>query len=216
MRKVKIIVFGIGFLAMIIALGWVGAQQAAANSAAEVQDGTVNWHPQSGVGPVSGASAKLVRTDNGVSASLQAMDLNPGHVYTLWFIVLNNSGACNSSPCSAGDVLFNTAVQGDVTYGGGIVAGESGKGTLSGHLAEGALANAWLGNGFQDARTAGIHLIVNDHGPAIPGMVGEMLHTYRGGCTDESLPLLFPATAKRDGTPGPNTCRLYQSVIFEY
>ena len=62
---------------------------------------------------------------------------------------------------------------------------------------------------------AEIHLVVNDHGPAIPGMVDEMLHTYRGGCTDDSLPPPFPATAKSDGAPGPNTCRLYQSATFQ-
>jgi hypothetical protein len=143
--------------------------------------------------------------------------LGKGDCYiTLWFIVINNHEACGADPCTAGDILFNTAgVQADVTYAGGIVAGNSGMGTLSAHLAEGALSNAWFGYGFSDARSAEIHLVVNDHGPAIPGMVDEMLHTYRGGCTDESLPPPFPATAKSDGTPGPNVCRLYQSAIFQ-
>lgn len=201
---------------MTVVLAWPGAQQAAANGPAEIQNETVDWHPQSGSGLVADASAQLVRTDRSVNASLHTRDLIPGHVYTLWFIVINNHEACATDPCTAGDILFNTvAVQADVTYGGGIVAGGSGAGTLSGHLAEGALDNAWFGNGFQDARNAEIHLVVNDHGPKIPGMVAEMLHTYRGGCTDESLPGSFPATAKSDGIPGPNTCRLYQSAIFQ-
>ena len=206
----------VGLFLMLGALAWLSAPQVAANGAADIQETGVEWHPQSGSGAVAGASAQLVRTDGSVNASFHARELIHGHVYTLWFIVINNAAACASAPCTAGDVLFNTtAIQADVTYGGGIVAGGSGTGTLSGHLAEGALANAWFGNGFGDARTAEVHLVVNDHGPKIPGLVGEMLHTYRGGCTDESLPGPFPDTAKSDGTPGPNTCRLYQTAIFQ-
>ena len=218
MSKMKIAVFGIGFLAMIIALGWAGAEIAAAGSSAEAQDASVNWHPNSGngTGVVQGARAQLVRTDGNVSASLHTNNLNPGNVYTLWWIVINNPEECGVSPCTAGDVLSNTyALQADVTYGGGIVAGGSGMGTLSSHLSVGDLSNSWFGYGFQDARNSEIHLVVNDHGPKIPGLVGEMLHTYRGGCTNESLPGLFPDTAKNDGTPGDNTCRLYQDAIFQ-
>jgi len=218
MNEVKKAILGIAFLVIIVALGLAGAQQVAAESPAEVQSATVNWHPQSGSGAVGGASAQLVRTDRNIHASLHAEDLIPGHVYTLWFIVVNNSAACAAYPavCTAADVLFNTAaVEADVVYGGGIISGKSGKGTLSGSLAVGALANSWFNNGFNDARGAEIHLVVNDHGPAIPAMVSDMLHSYRGGCTDDSLPPPFPDTAKSDGTPGPNTCRLYQSAIFQ-
>ncbi len=43
----------------------------------------------------------------------------------------------------------------------------------------------------------------------------EMIRTYRTGCTDASLPAIFPPAAFADGTPGPNTCRLYQAAVFE-
>jgi hypothetical protein len=218
MSKTKITVFGIAFLTMFIALGWIGAQQAAARSPADLQSASVNWHPQSGSGAVSGATARLVRTDRNIIASFHSKDLIPGHVYTLWLLIINNPSECADFPadCTAGDILFNTeAVQADVTYGGGIVAGRRGMGTLSGHMSVGELPNAWFGHGLQETRNADIHLVVNDHGPAIPGMVDEMLHTYRGGCTDDSLPPPFPATAKSDGAPGPNTCRLYQSATFQ-
>jgi ubiquinone/menaquinone biosynthesis C-methylase UbiE len=42
-----------------------------------------------------------------------------------------------------------------------------------------------------------------------------MIRTYRAGCTDASLPAIFPASAKGDGQPGPNTCRLWQLAVFE-
>jgi len=49
----------------------------------------------------------------------------------------------------------------------------------------------------------------------IPDLVANQISTFRGGCTDASLPPPFPATAKADGLPGPNTCRLYQFAIFQ-
>jgi hypothetical protein len=60
-----------------------------------------------------------------------------------------------------------------------------------------------------------VHLILNDHGPVLAEYMPGMISTYRSGCTDASLPPIFPASAKADGTPGPNTCRLWQMVVFE-
>ena len=146
MSRVRNPVLAIGLLAMMAALVWLNVENVSAKGPAGIQHEGVNWHPQSGSGAVEGARAKLVRTDKGVNASFHARELNPGHVYTLWFIVINNHEACAADPCTAGDILFSTElVQADVTYGGGFVAGGSGKGTLSGHLAVGELDNAWFG-----------------------------------------------------------------------
>lgn len=60
-----------------------------------------------------------------------------------------------------------------------------------------------------------MHLILNDHGPKLPEFMPEMIQTYRAGCTDKSLPPIFPETAIGDGTPGPNTCRLFQLAVFQ-
>jgi hypothetical protein len=156
MSKVMKSILAIGFLVLMIALVWAGAQQVAAGSPPTKQNGTVNWHPQSGSGAVEGASAKFVRTDGGVNVSFKAKELIPGNVYTLWFIVANEPENCaaHPNPCTAkDDILGNTdGVQADVTYVNGIVAGESGKGTLSGHVAVGELPNAWFGYGLQNAR----------------------------------------------------------------
>ncbi len=56
--------------------------------------------------------------------------------------------------------------------------------------------------------------MINDHGPVIPSLMPEMIRTHRTGCTDEGLPSIFPESAFADGTPGPNTCRLYQVAVF--
>jgi hypothetical protein len=63
--------------------------------------------------------------------------------------------------------------------------------------------------------TAEIQLVLNDHGAKLPAYMPEMTHTYRAGCTDASLPGIFPNSAKADGTPGPNACQLYQVAAFE-
>jgi hypothetical protein len=57
--------------------------------------------------------------------------------------------------------------------------------------------------------------VLNDHGPLLPEMASTMVNTYRGGCADESIPDAFPDSARADGEPGPNTCRLVQDAIFE-
>ncbi len=222
MNRVKGYVLGISLLAMMFALIWGSVQMAEASRRAKrsprVQNVGVEWHPQSGEGEVLGARAHLMRTRTGVKASLRTNELKPGNVYTLWWIVINNPENCAAypEPCTSADILGNTeALQADVTYGGGKIARSSGKGRFASHLNVGELSNSWFGNGLDSVSDAEFHLIINDHGPKIPGLVGNMLHTYRGGCTDDSLPPPFPETAKADGIPGPNTCRLYQAAIFQ-
>jgi hypothetical protein len=107
-----------------------------------------------------------------------------------------------------------TATNADVTYGGGIIAGKNGEGRFNSFLAVGKMPNSWFGNGYRNPLGAEIHFAINDHGPLVPDLAHSMLNSYRGGCTDESLPPPFPASAKADGTPGPNACRLVQTVAF--
>jgi hypothetical protein len=203
----------LGLLAVLM-LALAGPQPAAADPA-HIQRTTVNWHPQSGSGPVDGASAQLIRNDSGATFNFHARELNPGHVYTIWFIIVNYPAACATTPCTGADFVLNSeAVKSDVVYGAGHVVGNSGRATFSGHIAAGELTNSWYGNGFTNPRGAEIHLTLNDHGPLIPELASDMLSSYRGGCTDESLPEIFPDTAFADGIPGPNTCRLYQGATF--
>ena len=165
---------------------------------------------------VPGAQATLVTNDAGATFAFMTKELAAGHAYTLWVVVVNAPENCASDPCSPADILFNTtAVKADVTFGAGHVVGQAGNGTFAGHLATGSIPNSWFGNGFTNPRGAEVHLVLNDHGPAIPDMVSNMIRTYRGGCTDASLPPPFPATAKADGIPGPNACQLYQFAVLQ-
>lgn len=209
----------IRFLALT-AVVVAGAVAGSAGAAANVDRVPMRWHMQSGnphLSLVGGdATAQLVRTANGISYSIRTEGLRPGHAYTVWVIVINNPAACTASPCSPQDILQNADTNSQVTYGGGHVVGDDGKAGFGGHLSTGPIPAGWLANrGLENPLGADVHLVLNDHGPVLTEFMPEMIQTYRAGCTDASLPGIFPPSAKADGTPGPNTCQLRQVAIFE-
>jgi len=215
MKRHAALVLGIGaVLAAVAIAGTAGA------APAQVQRVHVGWHMQSGNVPFSpvaeDARAQLVRTANGISYSIKTEKLMPGHAYTVWVVVINNPAACTASPCSGPDIVLNPATRSQITYGGGHVVGASGQAGFGGHLKQGPIPEGWLpGRSLEDPFAADVHLVLNDHGPVLSAYMPEMIHTYRAGCTEASLPAIFPATARADGTPGPNTCRLFQVAVFE-
>jgi hypothetical protein len=186
------------------------------SGAAGRQASAIMWHAQTGLsGPVgSGARAAIVRRDGGLSFRFTTTNLRPNHAYTLWFVVLNNPDACTASPCSAPDILLNPGTLAQVTYGAGHVSGAAGRGTFAGSFRAGDLPG-WLPDAsLSNPLGAEIQLVLNDHGPVLSDYLPEMIHTYRAGCTDASLPPIFPPSAVADGTPGPNACQLYQAAVF--
>lgn len=191
----------------------------AGGDSGQVQWGPMRWHAQSANSHLSvigdGARAKVTRTANGISYSINTHGLRAGHAYTVWVIVINDPGACSGHPCTPQDILANPATDSQVTYGTGHVVGSAGKGGFGGGLGRGPLPNGWLPDqGLEDPLGAEVHLVLNDHGPSLAEYMPGMIRTYRAGCTDASLPAIFPATAKADGEPGPNTCRLWQVAVF--
>jgi hypothetical protein len=198
------------FLLMSATAGGVAA-------GADRQTAPMMWHPQSGLsGSVSpAADATLVRRADGVSFSLRTEQLRPHHAYTVWFVVINNPSACAATPCSGPDIVQNPDTDSQVTYGAGHVSGGSGRAGFAGAFQAGPI-EGWLPDGgLWDPMTAEIQLVLNDHGPVLRGYMPEMTHTYRAGCTDASIPGIFPDSARADGTPGPNACQLYQVAVFE-
>lgn len=185
----------------------------------DIQHTNVFWHAQQATsgraGDVPGGHALLLRGDRGVAFGLRATELTPRHAYTLWLVVVENPGACSTTPCGAADILTDPATGGQVLYADGLVARRSGRGLFHGSARVGPLEGWVEGRALTAPRSAEIHLVVNDHGPAIPGRVADMTHTYRGGCSDASpFPPVFPSSALNDGIPGPNECRLYQAAVF--
>jgi len=183
------------------------------------QTTSVNWHAQQAslgrVGAVDGAWAQLVRNENGISFRINTHSLTPGNAYTLWLVVVNNPGECDPSPCTAPDIVLNTDTRSQIRYAAGHLVGGSGLGTFVGSVGEGPLTGWLPERSLDDATAAEVHLVINDHGPMLAGLMPGMIRTYRGGCSDESpFPPVFPNTALGDGEAGPNICRLYQSAVF--
>lgn len=97
---------------------------------------------------VDGASATLVRTENGITASLNTDGLDTNHAYTLWWVVFNNPENCDFpvaglTTCGEGDVFTDpfgaTDVLVSVQFAAGNVVGRTGMINLGSHLNEGEL-----------------------------------------------------------------------------
>ena len=172
-------------------------------------------HPSQGpVTMVEGSTAHLRSNDQGVTVTVRTHDLVPGNAHTFWVLIFNNPEECEALPCTVNDLLNRTdIVEANVIYGGGRVV-RSHTTPFQAHIPVGDLEGGWYENGFTNPRNADIHVVINDHGPIIPGLTLEMTRSYRAGCRDDSIPPAFPATAFADGTPGPNTCRLVQFGAF--
>jgi hypothetical protein len=178
---------------------------------------TVRTHPSQGdVRDIEGAQADLYVTDEGILFNFQTTELEEGHVYTAWVVIVNNPESCASTPCAGPDLLTNTNnTNTEIAYGDGILVGTDMNMKLAGFLPVGDVPEPWYGIGITNPFDAQILVVINDHGPLVPELATSMLNSYRGGCTDESLPAPFPDNAKADGEAGPNTCRLIQVAVFQ-
>lgn len=184
--------------------------------AATLREVPVRTHPSQGdVSVVEGGVAHLATFEGSVFVDMNTTGLNPGHAHTLWFVTIGNPAACASQPCSGKDVLLNSAgVQADVGFGGGAIAEADGTAHFAHFQPEGDLKRPWFGNGFAEADTTEIHLIIKDHGPVIGDRVEKMLSSFRDACTDKSIKGPFPEIALADGKSGPNTCAMVQFSAF--
>lgn len=181
----------------------------------------IKTHKMTGaVNVVDGAKATLVSTEDGIAGSFATNGLEPGHVYSMWVAIMNNPEACelkDASHCTGKEVLQRSdVVQSDVTYGDGVVAASDGTATFRTFIPTGKLGYSWLGNGLTNPMGAEIHFALHDHGPMIADRIHEMMSTSRDGCTEESLPKLWPASARAGGKPGPNKCTMAQFAIFRH
>jgi hypothetical protein len=205
------------FLVMVALSGCTAETEAVSPAAIQKTEAPVMSHPALGeMVTIENAAALLLTDDDGASISMRTALLTPGHVYTAWWLIVNNPEACAARPCTPTDVLNNTeAVKADVGYADGLVADENGRGNFAAYLPVGELTDYWFGNGLTNPRGAEIHIVIHDHGPVIPELAANMLMTYRGGCTDGSLPPTFPDFTKEFGKAGGNTCKMVQVVQFE-
>jgi hypothetical protein len=218
MKRYYRLFIGLVLLAIALGFGIIGAiAQNSMSKTLQVTTTHVETHPSQGeVRVIDGASATLMTSEDGVWVNITTDELEDNHVYTLWFVVINNPDACDSKPCTPAYILANSdEVLLNVTWAGGLLMSGDTRPEFTAFFAAGELPQGWFENDLSNPLGADGHLVINDHGPLIPEMAATMLNTYRGGCTDESLPPPFPDTAKADGEPGPNACRLIQVAILE-
>ncbi|MFK7882256.1 hypothetical protein [Roseobacter sp.] len=165
--------------------------------------------------PIADTIAKLEANSRGVRMSVYTRELVPGHVTTAWWVIMTIPEACYATPCPAEDVIGRADEVGtQIVYADGAINAADGTASFAAYLPAGAVPNGWYDQDVPDPRKAEIHLVLNDHGPLIEEIAASMLTSYRGGCSDESLPPPFPASAKSDGIAGPNQCALIQDAIF--
>ncbi|MDT8342672.1 MAG: hypothetical protein RQ751_14270, partial [Longimicrobiales bacterium] len=142
-----------------------------------------------GLAPVAG-TASLNRNRNGATFTYRAAELEPGHTYTVWWVVFENPAACGEDGCNGADLL--TEGVGGTVFGpaAGGIAGEDGRATFAGSsLTPPSEVLDLNGDGvpdgdgsLDDTQGAEVHLVVRDHGPAIPGRVPEQIGSFLGGC----------------------------------
>jgi len=144
--------------------------------------------------PIPQSSSSLIRTANGVSASLSTSGLVPDAAHTMWWLVFNNPEACTGGEqgtelqCLPPGDIGDPAVDASVFGGAGQVSDIYGHATFSAHAFLGEQNGLTLlrGPGIVDPFKAEIHLIVQDHGPAGPledaGLLEEALRYPGVGC----------------------------------
>ncbi|MEM7333542.1 MAG: hypothetical protein AAF490_15745 [Chloroflexota bacterium] len=209
-RKFRKIVVGFIVLTGLVLGGY-------ATTLAGVEQGKgLQTHPSRGdVQEVERSMARLMTSSKGARLQINTSELEPNHAYTIWFVAVNDPSSCAADPCTSKEILLDTDfVNAEVAYAAGAVADERGQASFSAFLRLGDLPKQWFGNGFTNP-DGEIHAVIMSHGPVIEGMEEDMITTLRGGCTDESVPAPFPPNAHADGQPGPNSCQLYQFVIFD-
>lgn len=136
------------------------------------------------VGPrhIDGAHATLYTNDEGAMAWITTSRIEVGHAVSLWWVVFNYPEYCIDS-CNDDDFYGNAGITGASMIGAmGTVVTNPDEIKLFSHIDAGDESIADIGPGLLNPRTAEIHLVLRDHGPANPEILMEQLSTYLGGC----------------------------------
>jgi len=138
---------------------------------------------------VPGTGTILVRTKEGIGATVHTFGLVPGNAYTFWLAIFNNPKECATTPCSAPGDLMNPEVRGVLLWGSGQIAGEDGTADFGTFRAVGDASGKAVGppataEALEKPFKAEIHLAVRSHGPASadPAVLQEQLTMFNGGC----------------------------------
>ncbi|MPY80681.1 MAG: hypothetical protein GEV04_20000 [Actinophytocola sp.] len=206
----------LGFLVALVALAMGMTTAPVAAAATERSTSPVLTVPPPAPSVVG--SSTLVRTDNGISATLRTTGLEPGHAVTMWWVVFNDPDGCEAgfpgiSRCGPEDAH---AGRGGVSpnHATGHVIDADGTGEFGSHLRVGDTSRALAGPGLVNPHGAEVILVLKSHGPKIKGLVADQLHTFGGGCDDQSdAPPGTPPELL--GEPGQNDCAEVQFSVHQ-
>ena len=189
---------------------------AGSSALADTRTMQMSWTPPSGQkpGPIEGSNALLVTGPGGASMHLTSRGLTPGNAVTVWFVAVQKPELCKKNPCSPVEAMGMAEMESVAVNGGGTVVSKNGTVEVSAHLPAGDVPTNLFETDFVSPETAEYHLVIHDHGPLIPEIAADMLSSYRGGCTLESVPPHYPESARTDGEGGPNTCVSRQVALF--
>lgn len=183
---------------LLLVLLLAGIQAIPSAVAAEDEDvtvSTVRLHTFGTSDAIPGTVSTLVRRAGGVSLSVDTLGLNPGEVYTIWWVIFNNPAACSEGGCVGAD-LSNPETEATVGYATGEIADENGMATFRAVLAVGdnsfALDNdagfpfelVLPSPGLSDPYGAEIHAVLRTHGAALDDPSGQ-LGSFNDGCNPE-------------------------------
>lgn len=168
---------------------------------------TVDVVGQGMAGPVvADDGATLIRTSNGVTASLKMPTPLPGsytypdgngfqpmvfvghpEVFTGWIFIFNNPAEC-SDPCDLNDLGDTLARGGAYNFAGHIVGGSTLN--FAGHISVGE--ETFLGAALDNPQGAEIHLAVAPHGMLQPDLLPTQITTPIGGPPHWWLAIFVP------------------------
>ncbi|MDX1615107.1 MAG: hypothetical protein R3300_12415 [Candidatus Promineifilaceae bacterium] len=138
------------------------------------------------ISPIPGSSAHLVTNDRGATLQVNTSGLTPGHALTVWWVIFNYPENCTGGECGLDDAFpppGNVEAGASVSFAAGHVIGDDGQGNFGAHISVGGDAAPWT-VGLLEPRTAEVHFVLRDHGPAIPELVQEQIRTAGGGCNN--------------------------------
>lgn len=160
-----------------------------AGSAVHQRSAVYSFHNE--LAPVPDASATLVRNANGVGFTIDTSALQPGHAYTVWWIIFNHPEYCTDPllpglQCGIGDLDFpefglhgDPRVQATILRAGGHVVGGNGRAGFGGSLTAGERSDTVIGPGLLNVQSAEVYLDVLDHGAKSPPQnVDNQIHTF--------------------------------------
>lgn len=177
----------------------------------------LSWAPPSGMspGPIEGTQAVLNTSASGATMQVATTGLKPGHVVTIWWVAVQNPENCKTRPCGPKEAMGSADLMNTVaTNAGGTVVDKNGNIRVNSFLPVGPVAGNFFKTRFTKPEASEYHFVIHDHGPLIPELAADMLSSYRGGCTDDSIPPYYPDSARADGTPGVNSCNTAQVALF--